>query len=73
MPVRNGDVLLIDTSIPARGLDACKVIYNPYPVDNNNAFQSDGSFTYFRSTNDVMGGYTLAPLGKNRLNIVYIN
>ncbi|KAI9275198.1 hypothetical protein EDC94DRAFT_592365 [Helicostylum pulchrum] len=63
MPVRNGDVLLIDTSIPARGLDACKVIYNPYPVDNNNAFQSDGSFTYFRSTNDVMGGYTLAPLG----------
>ncbi|KAG2235050.1 hypothetical protein BDF21DRAFT_491986 [Thamnidium elegans] len=63
MPVRDGDFLVVDTSIPARGIDPCKVIYNPYPVDSNNALKSDGSFQFLRDTNDVMGGYTLAPLG----------
>lgn len=75
MPIRNDSILVIDTSIPARGMDPCKVIYNLYPVDNNNAFQSNGSFQFLRGTNDVMGGYTLSPLGRkiNRLNIMCIN
>lgn len=75
VPLRDDSVSVIDTSIPARGMDPCKVIYNLYPVDNNDTFKSDGSFQFLRGNNDVMGGYILSPLGKkiNRLNIMYVN
>lgn len=71
MPVRDGESLQINNYKPAKEMDPCRVIFNPYPVNSTNGYAENGSITYIRDTNDLMGGYTLAPHGKKKNLIVY--
>ncbi|KAF1807746.1 hypothetical protein FB192DRAFT_1454682 [Mucor lusitanicus] len=63
IPVRNGDTIEIDGNNPTLGFNPCKLIYNFYPVDENNNYVPDGEFTLIRRTANQFGGFTLAPRG----------
>ncbi|KAI9495601.1 hypothetical protein BDB00DRAFT_897273 [Zychaea mexicana] len=64
IPVDNGATIYVRTRRPhAGGFNACRTIFNFYPVDSDGNYEPNGSFTLHRENDGELQGMILAPLG----------
>lgn len=61
----NGGTIKFTVNNPSNSFNACKLVYNFYPVDSNGNYVANGEFTLIRETKDSMAGFVLAPRGKD--------
>ncbi|KAI8145888.1 hypothetical protein BJV82DRAFT_655419 [Fennellomyces sp. T-0311] len=65
VPVPNGSVMTIETGIPNTGFDACRLIFNFYPVDGNGVYYDgdDSTFTIKNGVPSSWEAFILGPRG----------
>ncbi|KAI8146473.1 hypothetical protein BJV82DRAFT_703854 [Fennellomyces sp. T-0311] len=63
IPVLTGTTITINTNNPSNGFNACRTVYNFFPVRETGTYTSLGEFTLIRQTASQFEGFTLAPQG----------
>ncbi|KAI9495721.1 hypothetical protein BDB00DRAFT_927324 [Zychaea mexicana] len=61
IPVLAGSTVEINSNNPSNGFNACKTIYNIYPVNLNGEYSVTGEITFIRNTASQLEGFSLAP------------
>lgn len=69
----NGETIVLDTDSPSNGFNACNTIYNIYPVDKHGEYCEHGEVTVIRNTENILGGFILAPNGTHVIFFYYMN